>query len=139
MKKLSVLFLIAILGLGGWALPAGAEKIRLTDAEMDGITAGSNGNPFPCISPLCVPPPTSIACCAFAGIAFGGGAAGSGPPLNGFFSAGGGSPLPRPLQTALAGIMAEGMTPMTGSFSIFFEVPGAPRQCIGFPPKACVP
>jgi hypothetical protein len=40
MKKLGALFLIAILAIVLWALPAGAEKIRLTDAEMDGITAG---------------------------------------------------------------------------------------------------
>lgn len=42
MKKLSVLFLIAILGIVLWALPAGAEKSRMTDAEMDGITAGAS-------------------------------------------------------------------------------------------------
>jgi hypothetical protein len=55
MKKLSVLFLIAILGIVLWVLPAGAEKIRLTDAELDGITAG--------VIVFTVPPPASIACC----------------------------------------------------------------------------
>ncbi len=55
MKKLSVLFLIAILGIVLWALPARAEKIRMTDAEMDGITAGAS---------LAIPPPASVTCCA---------------------------------------------------------------------------
>ena len=40
MKKLSVLILIAILGVVLWALPVGAEKIRLSDVELDGIAAG---------------------------------------------------------------------------------------------------
>ncbi len=41
MKKLRIL--ITMLGVVLWVLPAGAEKIRLTDAEMDGITAGVTG------------------------------------------------------------------------------------------------
>ncbi len=59
MKKLSVLMLIVALCLVGWALPASAEKIRLTDAELDGITAG-----FPLV--LEVPPVGSPVwnCCA---------------------------------------------------------------------------
>ncbi len=59
MKKLSVLFLIAILGIVLWALPVGAEKIRLTDAELDGITAGV----VPSLFEITVPPPDSIRCC----------------------------------------------------------------------------
>ncbi len=70
MKKLSVLFLIAILGIVLWALPAGAEKIRLTDAELDGITAG--------LIVFTVPPPTSIACCV--GLSFVGLGTAIGPP-----------------------------------------------------------
>ncbi len=54
MKKLSAFILIAILGLVLWALPAGAEKIRMTDAELDGIAAGA-----PC-GLICVPPPSSV-------------------------------------------------------------------------------
>ncbi len=54
MKKVSVLFLIAILGIALWALPAWAEKIRMTDAELDGVAAGFF---------FTIPPPTSIACC----------------------------------------------------------------------------
>ncbi len=54
MKRFSVFILIAALCLVGWALPASAEKIRLTDAEMDGITAGASLN---------IPPPSSVACC----------------------------------------------------------------------------
>ncbi len=70
MKKLSVLILVAILGAALLALPAGAEKIRLTDAEMDGITAGI----LPGVS-LIAPPMTSPVwkCCARVGLeAFGG-------------------------------------------------------------------
>jgi hypothetical protein len=43
MKKLSVFFVITILGIVLWALPAGAEKIRLTDDQMDNVAAGTNG------------------------------------------------------------------------------------------------
>jgi hypothetical protein len=61
MKKLSVLILVTILGLVLWALPAGAEKIRLTDAELDGIAAGIPG------VTLFVPPAGSpvVKCCAY--------------------------------------------------------------------------
>jgi hypothetical protein len=75
MKKLSVLFLIAILGIVVWALPAGAEKIRMTDAELDGIAAG-----IPGVS-LTVPPLSSPIwnCCARVSLI----AAGGLMPLNG--------------------------------------------------------
>lgn len=58
MKKLSVLFLIAILGVVLGALPAGAEKIRMTDAELDGISAGL----IPAVQ-LTLPPKGSPALC----------------------------------------------------------------------------
>jgi hypothetical protein len=70
MKKLSVLFLIAMLGIVLWALPAGAEKIRLTDAELDGITAG-----------FVFTTPASIACCVLLSATGGGGAIGGPPPF----------------------------------------------------------
>ncbi len=54
MKGLSAIIVIAALCLVAWALPAGAEKIRLTDAEMDGIMAGASLN---------IPPPSSVGCC----------------------------------------------------------------------------
>jgi hypothetical protein len=73
MKKLSVLILVAILGLVLWALPAGAEKIRLTDAELDGIAAGFL---------LQIMPPTPIPCCVFLD-AVGAGVLGPGPGLAG--------------------------------------------------------
>ncbi len=41
MKKVSVLILIAIIGVAGWVLPAGAQKIRLTDDQLDEIMAGA--------------------------------------------------------------------------------------------------
>jgi hypothetical protein len=41
MKKVSVLILVAILGVVGWALPAGAGKMRLTDDQLDEIMAGA--------------------------------------------------------------------------------------------------
>ncbi len=117
MKKLSVLFLIAILGLGGWALPAGAEKIRLTDAELDGITAGNFT--LPCISPLCVPPPDSVKNIVRAGV----GTEGTLMPLMGVFSAGGGTFKGR---GNFAEIIAEGgiMSPPTGSFGICVQAFG---------------
>jgi hypothetical protein len=72
MKKLSVLIVVAILGIVLWALPAGAEKIRLTDAELDGITAGFA---------LMIPPPTSLQCCVdLVAIGFGGMTVG--PPIS---------------------------------------------------------
>jgi hypothetical protein len=40
MKRLSVLLLVAVLALVGWALPAGAEKVRLTEDQMDNVSAG---------------------------------------------------------------------------------------------------
>ncbi len=70
MKKLSVLCLIAAFGLVLWALPAGAEKIRMTDAELDGITAGFSFG---------IPPPASIACCVLLN-AVGMGVVVGGPP-----------------------------------------------------------
>ncbi len=78
MKKLSILFLIAVLGIVLWALPAGAEKIRLTDAELDGITAG-----VPALI-LVVPPVGSPVwnCCARTQL----GAVGGLMPLNGTVS-----------------------------------------------------
>ncbi len=119
MKKVSVLILVAILGIVLWALPAGAEKIRLSDAQLDEIAAG-NGL-FPC-GQVCVPLEQGGGV-AFGGIAFGGP---MGTPQN-FFAAGGGSPLPEggaPPDTALANIMAQGMPGGGGKFSISFEVPG---------------
>ena len=47
MKRLSVLLLIAVLALVGWALPAGAEKVRLTEDQMDNVSAGLIGWDFP--------------------------------------------------------------------------------------------
>ncbi len=40
MKTTSALALIVLVGFLGWALPAGAEKAPLTDAQLDEITAG---------------------------------------------------------------------------------------------------
>ncbi len=134
MKKLSLLNFVAILGIVLWALPAGAEKIRLTDAELDEITAG---NLFPC-GQVCVPIEKGGGV-AGAGIAAGGGFLGSGLPLTGFFAAGGGTPLPQQLDTVAATIRAQGMTPMTGNFSITFIVPGMPARCIPFGLGACPP
>ncbi len=76
MKKVSVLCLIAILGFVLWALPAGAEKIRLTDAELDGITAGKVATGT---FTFTIPPPTSIECCVRLG-AVGMGVAVTPPP-----------------------------------------------------------
>ncbi len=88
MKKLSVFCLIAILGIVLWALPAGAEKIRMTDAELDGITAGvPPPPPFPC-GQVCVPFDKTGGV-AGAGISAFGNLAG----LTGTFAAGGGTPL----------------------------------------------
>ncbi len=39
MKRLSVLILVAVLALVGWVLPAGAEKVRLTEDQMDTVSA----------------------------------------------------------------------------------------------------
>ncbi len=74
MKRLSVFILIAALCLVGWALPVGAEKIRLTDAEMDGITAGRAG------VGLTIPPPALIGCCVHLMLNAVGGAM---PPMGG--------------------------------------------------------
>ncbi len=57
MKKLSVLIVVAILGIVLWALPAGAEKVRMSDSELDGIAAGIPG------VKLNIPPPSPVACC----------------------------------------------------------------------------
>jgi hypothetical protein len=134
MKKLSVLILIAILGIVLWALPAGAEKIRLSDAQLDEITAGQL---FPC-GQVCVPLSKGGGV-AGAGIDAWGAFLGSGLPLTGSFEAGGGTPLPQQLDTVAATIRAQGTTPMTGNFSIMFIVPGIPTRCIGFGPGACPP
>ncbi len=40
MKTTFALVLIVLVGLLGWAVPAGAEKVPLTDAQLDEITAG---------------------------------------------------------------------------------------------------
>ncbi len=113
MKKLSVLFLIAILGLGGWALPAGAEKIRLTDAELDGIAAG---NGFPC-GQVCVPM-NKTGGVAGAGISASGGL---GPP-HGTFLAGGAVPLAGGIS---ANISASGhLSFPTGGITIIIQAPG---------------
>jgi hypothetical protein len=108
MKKLSVLILVAILGLVLWALPAGAEKIRLTDAELDGITAGV------VCGLICVPPPNSVN-----GIA--GASVDASLLLNtgvaGGFAIGGATPKGR---GNIVNIMGQGtiMSPVTGSFRI---------------------
>ena len=47
MKRLSVLLLVAVLALVGWALPAGAEKVRLTEDQMDNVSAGFQVPGFP--------------------------------------------------------------------------------------------
>jgi hypothetical protein len=45
MKRVSVVILVAVLGLVGWALPAGAEKVRLTEDQMDNVSAGLTMSP----------------------------------------------------------------------------------------------
>ncbi len=40
MKRLWVFVFIAAFALVGWAMPAGAEKVRLTEDEMDNVAAG---------------------------------------------------------------------------------------------------
>ncbi len=40
MKTAHALVLIVLVGVLGWALPAGAEKALLTDAQLDEISAG---------------------------------------------------------------------------------------------------
>ncbi len=108
MKRLSVFILIAALCLLGWALPAGAEKIRLTDAEMDGITAGV------VCGLICVPPPSSVGGIANAfvdaSLLVNLGVAGG-------FEIGGGTPKGR---GNMVNIMGQGtiMSPVTGSFRI---------------------
>ncbi len=49
MKTAPVLVLIVLVGVLGWALPAGAEKAVLTDAELDGISAGAAAPAFPAV------------------------------------------------------------------------------------------
>jgi hypothetical protein len=117
MKKLSALILVAILGIVFWALPAGAEKIRLSDAEMDGITAGTVG--FPC-GQVCIPPPNSLTGIVEAGInAFGGLA----PGPHGTFEAGGGTMLAKGIG---ASIHASGQDPtaVEGNLTIVVNVRG---------------
>jgi hypothetical protein len=126
MKKMSILILITVLGIGGWALPAGAEKIRLTDVQLDEITAGSF---YPC----------GQVCVSFSktGDAAGAGinATGGLTPPQGNFMAGGGTPL---LGGVYAKISATGHLsfPM-GNFSVIFQVPKGIPQCIGFGPGVC--
>jgi hypothetical protein len=108
MKKLSVLIFIAILGVVLWALPAGAEKIRLSDAELDGITAG-----FVC-GLICVPPPSSVKGIANAFVD-------ASLLLNlgveGAFMVGGGTPKGRGNSVEILG-QGSIMSPPTGSFGI---------------------
>jgi hypothetical protein len=127
MKKPSILFLIAILGVFLWALPAGAEKIRLSDAEMDGITAGTIS--FPC-GQVCIPPPNSLSGIVGAGInAFGHLSAPTGT-----FEAGGGTPLAGGVS---AQISASGhLSSPTGNFQIIYTVPGL-GVCINFGAGIC--
>jgi hypothetical protein len=125
MKKLSVLILIAALSLVGWALPAGAEKIRMTDAELDGVAAGL---PFPC----------GQVCVLFdkAGGVAGAGISASGNlmGLQGSFAAGGGAV---PAGGIFATIRANGhLSSPTGGFTIEFTVPGIGR-CIAFGTALC--
>ncbi len=117
MKKLSVLMLITMLGIILWVLPAGAEKIRLSDAQLDEITAGQL---FPC-GQVCVP------------LSKGGGVAGAGLAAGGtfLFEAGGFTPHPTGADTVAATIILRGMTPMPGNFLIMYFVPGGPPRCIG--------
>ena len=44
MKKLSLGFLIAIVAILAWTLPAMAERIALADDDLDRISAGGGGN-----------------------------------------------------------------------------------------------
>ena len=61
MKWLSVFILIVAFAVVGWALPAGAEKVRLTDDQMDNVSAGKglwDGINLPfggggCLGPMC--------------------------------------------------------------------------------------
>jgi hypothetical protein len=109
MKRLSVFILIGAIALVGWALPAGAEKIRLTDAELDAITAGV---PPPLIM-LSVPPPSSVAGIANAFLNVFGTPS---PPL-GLFELGGGTPKGRGNRVIIEGAGSI-MSPATGSFRI---------------------
>ncbi len=118
MKKLSVLFLIAIFGIVLWALPVGAEKIRLTDAELDGITAGAVG--FPC-GQVCVPPPNSLKGIVEAGLFASGGLMG-GP--HGTFAAGGGTMLAGPIGATIEAMGQDPTAVERGSFLISVQVRG---------------
>ncbi len=122
MKKLSVLILVATLGLVLWALPAGAEKIRLTDAELDGITAG-----VPC-GLICVPPPSSVS-----GIvrAFVSGSLLVNTGVAGEFGIGGGTPKGRGNMASIGG-QGQIMSPATGSITILIQAFGN-NKCIHFP------
>jgi hypothetical protein len=123
MKKLSVLILIAILGMVLWALPAGAEKIRMTDAELDGITAGNNL--ITCELLVHVPPPSSVGGIASAGICAGG----TPSPPHGAFEIFGGTPKGRGNMVNIAGVGGI-MSPPTGSFTIRIQAFGQ-NHCIG--------
>ncbi len=128
MKKLSVLILVAILGIVFWALPAGAEKIRLSDAELDGITA--SGVPIPC-GQVCVPPPNSVSGIVLAGILAQGGLMG-GP--HGLFAAGGATPLAKGVSASITAIGH--LSSPTGSFEIVTTSP-AGGFCIHFGTGSC--
>jgi hypothetical protein len=104
MKRLWVFILIAVFGLVGWALPAGAEKVRLSDAQLDEITAGG------CL--ICVPPPNSLNGIANAFI----NASGMPSPPWGMFDLGGGTPKGRGNNVTITG--EGGVMPLTGSFRI---------------------
>jgi hypothetical protein len=91
-----------------WALPAGAEKVRLSDAQLDEIMAG-----IPPSFSITVPPPSSVTGIANAFI----NASGTPSPPMGMFFLGGGTPKGR---GNLVDIQGQGsiMSPPTGSFGI---------------------
>ncbi len=105
MKKLSVLFLIAILGIVLWALPAGAEKIRLTDAELDGITGGAQISVPPLTSPL-------YQCCAQVLLVANGGLM----PVNGNVSL---AVTTMPLKSIESDVRLSGAASVPGNLTIF--------------------
>jgi hypothetical protein len=118
MKKLSIL--IAILGIAFWVLPAGAEKVRLTDAQMDGITAGTT------CGQICVPPPSSVNGIVNAFV----NASGSPSPPMGRFELGGGTPKGRGNSVMIIG-QGSIMSPPTGSFRICGRAFGVPFSLWG--------
>jgi hypothetical protein len=103
MKQMSVLIVVAILGLVLWALPAGAEKIRLTDAEIDGIAGGIS------VVSLVAPPVGSpvFNCCAQVGL----NAFGELMPLNGGVALGVLTTPINPTISSNVGLSASGALP----------------------------